>query len=330
MNPPPTTNPRAATPAKLNMQSFINSLSAVALILVMIGVGCVFAYKGWMKKEHKSFIIKLLINIAVPCMCISNVFAQFTKELMLQAGRLLLVATICNIITLGIGILVAKAVKISHRRFGGFVVMCALSNSVFVGYPVCLELFGDVGTPFVMCYYIMNTAFFWAVGAPLIYASAGETKPTVVSTLKKLASPPLIALAAAVALLLLGVKLPPVALTLCKYMSNTVTPLALMYIGFLIYETGFKNLKPDKGIWVAMAMRFVAAPLIMLGICRIFGIEGIARNVFMIEAAMPVMTQSVVISAAAGADEKYNALGMSFSSLLCLVAVPLLMLIFAQ
>jgi hypothetical protein len=35
----------------------------------------------------------------------------------------------------------------------------------------------------------------------------------------------------------------------------------------------------------------------------------------------------VVVSGLAGADEKYNALGMSFTTLLCLVAIPVLMLI---
>lgn len=111
-------------------------------------------------------------------------------------------------------------------------------------------------------------------------------------------------------------------------MGNTVTPLALIYIGFLIYETGLKNLKPDAGIWVVSGMRFIISPLIMLLMCRVFNIGGMAQSVFMIEAAMPVMTQSVVVSAYAGADEKYNALGMGFTSILCLIAVPVLMLIF--
>jgi len=126
----------------------------------------------------------------------------------------------------------------------------------------------------------------------------------------------------------MGVKLNGLLESFTKYMGNTVTPLALIYIGFLIYETGLKNLKPDAGIWVVSGMRFIISPLIMLLMCRVFNIGGMAQSVFMIEAAMPVMTQSVVVSAYAGADEKYNALGMGFTSILCLIAVPVLMLIF--
>ena len=75
------------------------------------------------------------------------------------------------------------------------------------------------------------------------------------------------------------------------------------------------------------AMRFIAVPALMLVMCNVFGITGLPRSVFFIEAAMPVMTQSVVVSGIAGADEQYNALGMSFTTILCLIAIPILMLI---
>ena len=286
---------------------------------MLIAVGYIMGRIGLMKKEHKSFVIKLLVNISVPCMCIHNVFTDFSVELIKSAGALLLTPMLFNIAMILIALAVAKAMKISRKRFGGFVVMCAMSNSLFVGYPVCTELFGAEGTPYVMCFYI---------GATMIYMSAGESRLSIKEIGKKLASPPLISLLAAVALLLMGVKLPSLFESFTKYMGNTVTPLALIYIGFLIYETGLKNLKPDAGIWVVSGMRFIISPLIMLLMCRVFNIGGMAQSVFMIEAAMPVMTQSVVVSAYAGADEKYNALGMGFTSILCLIAVPVLMLIF--
>lgn len=310
------------------MNSLADSVSAVVLILMLIAVGYIMGRTGLMKKEHKSFVIKLLVNISVPCMCIHNVFTDFSVELIKSAGALLLTPMLFNIAMILIALAAAKAMKISHRRFGGFVVMCAMSNSLFVGYPVCTELFGAEGTPYVMCFYMMNTFFFWAIGATMIYMSAGESRLSIKEIGKKLASPPLISLLAAVALLLMGVKLNGLLESFTKYMGNTVTPLALIYIGFLIYETGLKNLKPDAGIWVVSGMRFIISPLIMLLMCRVFNIGGMAQSVFMIEAAMPVMTQSVVVSAYAGADEKYNALGMGFTSILCLIAVPVLMLIF--
>lgn len=63
------------------MNSLADSVSAVVLILMLIAVGYIMGRTGLMKKEHKSFVIKLLVNISVPCMCIHNVFTDFPWSL---------------------------------------------------------------------------------------------------------------------------------------------------------------------------------------------------------------------------------------------------------
>ncbi len=310
------------------MAGIWNSVSAVLLVLMMVLVGYLFGRAGWMRGEHKSIVIKFLINMAVPCMCIKNVFEYFTREMFESAGMLLLVPVLFNLLTFAVGVGLGKLIKIPKKRFGGFVVMCAFSNSLFIGYPIVHELFGDPGVPYMMFYYVVNTVAFWSLGSFLIYKSgdAGKTL-TWQKMLGKLVSPPLVALLGAIALLLAGGALPHIALTFAGYMSATVTPLALLYVGFVMYETGFRNMKPDLGILVGSGMRFIGAPALMLAMCHVFGITGLARSVFFIEAALPVMTQSVVVSGLAGADEEYNALAMNLTTLLCLVAIPLLMLI---
>ncbi len=310
------------------MEGIWNSVSAVLLVLMMVSVGYLFGLAGWMKAEHKSIVIHFLIYIAVPCMCIKNVFGNFTQAMFANAGMLLLVPILFNLVTFAASIGLGRLMKISAKRFGGFVVMCAFSNSLFIGYPIAYELFGDAGVPYLMFYYIINTAAFWLLGSMLIYRSGESGKAfSLKGTLKNLISAPLVALLGSIVLLLLGVTLPRLLMTFADYMSSTVTPLALLYVGFIIYETGLKNIKPDAGIWVASAMRFIAVPALMLVMCNVFGITGLPRSVFFIEAAMPVMTQSVVVSGIAGADEQYNALGMSFTTILCLIAIPILMLI---
>ena len=79
------------------MNSLADSVSAVVLILMLIAVGYIMGRPGLMKKEHKSFVIKLLVNISVPCMCIHNVFTDFSVELIKSAGALLLTPMLFNI-----------------------------------------------------------------------------------------------------------------------------------------------------------------------------------------------------------------------------------------
>ena len=307
------------------LSAFLQSLNAVGLILMMISVGFICAKLGIMKKEHKSFIVKYIVNIAVPLMCISNVFEQFPK-VNVENPILLFVPPILSMLaTLAISLPAAKLFKLSHRRFGAFVIMCAFSNSMFIGLPMCKELFGEIAVPYVIVFYIINTMMFWSVGVYLLQRSASDDKNAkfnILDTLKHLATPPLISLLIAVPVMLLGVKLPPIIMTFCGYMKDTVSPIILLYVGFVISETKWSEIKIDMSFIFAMLMRFVIAPFIMLGLCRLFAMPDIARNAFIAESAMPVMTQCVIVSAAFGGDEKYAASAMTISTLLCLVVMP--------
>ena len=307
----------------------LHSLSAVLIVMFMVGVGWLFGKLGYIKKEHKGLMIKLIISAGMPALVVNNVFGNLDLASLDRPVLLFLLPALSMLITLLLGILLAKILKPDAKRRGGFITMCAFSNSIFVGLPMNTGLFGDAAVPFVMCFYIVNTTLFWTVGNYLISRSGeGEThEKGFFKNLKKLVSPPLIALAISLPLLALGVKMPEAVIKLSGYMGNIVTPIALFYIGYALYEYGLKSMKPDKYMIGVALMRFIAAPLVMLALCKLFSFGGMPSGVMVVESAMPVMTQAVVLAAAHDADESFVAGGMSLTTLGCFVLVPLLMLL---
>lgn len=311
------------------MDTVLSSFSAVGLILLMVLTGYIFSVKKWAGKEHKDLIVKLIVNLAVPCMCIPNILVSFDINILFSSPMLLLAALLAVFGTAFAAILLAYILKIEKRRFGGFAVMCGLSNSLFIGLPMCTELFGTEAIPFVMLYYMINTFVFWTLGAVLLYKSGNSgAKFGIKQILKALANPPLITLIAALLLALFNVELPHIAMRFCEYMGALVSPLALFFVGMVIHEVGFVSSVKTHGkdMIIVLLMRFIVSPLIMLLLCELFGIDGIQKGVFIIEAAMPVMTQSVVVSTAANADDAYTAAGMSITTVASFLAIPLLML----
>ena len=336
------------------LDALLHSLAAVAIVMCIVALGWVFGKKGYIRKENKGLMTKLIINAGMPALVVSNIFGELDfssleNPLLLFAIPILSMAT-----TLAIGLLLAAVMKPSPVRRGGFVVMCAFSNSIFVGLPMNRGLFGDAAVPFVMIFYMVNTTFFWTVGNYLINksgeAARGETgKAGLFKSLKKLLSPPLIALFIAIPLLIIETKLkansgfmasftgcgayPYIALIqnsivkMCGYVGNLVTPIALLYIGATLYEYGVGSLKPDRFMWVAMAVRFIIAPATMLLLCVLFKLSGVPSGVFTVEAAMPVMSQAVVLAASCDADESFVAAGMCLTTLGCFALVPILMLV---
>ena len=336
------------------LETLLSSLAAVAIVMCIVAVGFLFARKGYIKREHKGLMTKLIINAGMPALVMSNILGSLDLDSLENPLLLIGLPILSMTVTLAIGLLLARILKPAPARRGGFIVMCAFSNSIFVGLPMNTGLFGSAAVPYVMIFYMVNTTFFWTVGNYLINKSGDAArgvsqKAGIGKSLKKLLSPPLIALMIAIPLLVMEYLLRRNAgfmagfeasavhsfvtlvqrsfVKMCGYVGNIVTPLALLYIGSALYEYGFRSLKPDRDLIVSAAVRFIAAPASMLLLCRLLGVSGVASGVFVVEAAMPAMTQAVVLAASCDADESFVAAGMCITTLGCFVLVPVLMLI---
>ena len=305
------------------------------LILLMTVVGCLCGRMGWMKHEHKAFLVKYIMNIALPCMCITGLMGKVSHALLLEMRAVLLVGACGILFMLLLAYAAARLLKLPEDKLGVFVVMCFVANSMFIGYPMCTALFGDAAVPVVLSYYIVNTIAFHTVGVAFLNYGGRAQKRTFGQFLKAFVKPPLYVIAACVLLILLDLQLPKLLLDFAGYMGATVSPIALLYTGFVIYELyASKKAAPRArldgkltlSLALALLFRFVIAPVCCVLFCRFFGVMGDIKSMLMIEMSMPVMTQVVVLSADCGADEGYAALGMSLSTFACFAAVPILML----
>lgn len=308
------------------MSAFVNGLSASMVLLMLMAMGYWMGVKGWMTASEKRFISQFLINIAIPCNSISGLLANFDHSGLMQAGMMVLANWLGILVMLLLSWMVAWALRLSpeHRKL--FVVMTSFSNAIFVGVPVCTQLFGEACIPFVMMYYLANTSLSQSVGMALVErAGTGAGKSTPREILRQVfGKPPVIAVAAAILLLLLDVQLPGPIMTWASYVSKALSPLALMYCGYIMYELGLKNIRFSKGIPAMLVMRLAVAPAVCWCFCTLFQIDGMARAVFLVESSLPVMGQLPVMAGAFGADERYAAIGNCLSVLCSFITIPLL------
>ena len=76
-----------------------------------------------------------------------------------------------------------------------------------------------------------------------------------------------------------------------------------------------------------LIIRLIISPLICAAFCTLGGVSGLAMRVFIVESALPVVSQITVMAGAYGADEEYAATGACLSMLGCFFTIPVLMLI---
>ena len=309
------------------MESFLHAVASVTIILLLTATGYFCAAMGWMSPQAKRFISKFTMSVAIPCMCVYGLTNNLTHELLAGSLGFLLVPLLSTVGAFLLSLLVGRLLKLPRKRLGVFMMMCSVSNAIFIGLPMCTELFGEACTPYVMLYYLVNTSFVQLVGLSLVRWS-GEGGGFDKRMIKKfLTTPAVIGVLVSFVLVFTGIRLPSLVMSYCKYMNNLVTPLALLLTGYIIYEIGLKNLKLDRDLAIMLLFRFLLVPGVSFALCELFGVAGLGRSVLLVETAMPVVTQTVVAAADYGADEQFAAQGAALSTLSCFVVIPVLMLI---
>jgi len=312
------------------MTGFFNAVSASFILLVLMSIGYFMGHLGWMTEQEKKFVSKYVVNIAVPCNCIVGLLNNLNRDSLAEAGIMLVSCLMSIGLTLLLSMVVATLLKLPRERWGVFVAMAGLANALFIGIPVSTQLFGQASMPYVMVYYLANTTFLQSVGFLLIENSGrkGDSKITVGRVLKDVFSkPPIIAVLVTLVFLLADIMPPQPFMKFAQYISNSVSPLALIYCGFIIYELGLKNIRIMPGLPAMMVVRLVISPLLCMGMCAITGVSGLPSQVFIVESALPVVSQVPVMAGAYGADEKYAATGACLSTLGGFITIPILMLI---
>ncbi|WBW99088.1 AEC family transporter [Oceanirhabdus sp. W0125-5] len=308
----------------------LNSFNSVLTIFIMIGTGFILTKKGLFTKETSKLFSKIVINVSLPLMMIVNIPMRFSKEKLSNSVNGITVAFFSIIITYIIAVWLCKILKIDKSKKGIVCTMIAFSNSIFIGLPVNIALHGEESATYVFLFYIANTCLFWTMGVTSI-RSCNPNKSnmfTGIKSVRKIFSPPLIGFIIGITLVLVEINLPVFIVNSFRYIGNLTTPLSMFFIGTIIYSINFKNIKLDACSYMVFIGRFLIAPLIMFVSLKVFQLPVLLNKVFIIESAMPIITQAALVSDFYDTNSDYAALLVGLSTVLSMLIIPIYSLIF--
>ena len=130
-------------------------------------------------------------------------------------------------------------------------------------------------------------------------------------------------------LVILHIQLPAFIASDLQYLGNLTTPLSMIFIGLSVSHVGVKQLVLGKDHLLILLGRFLVAPLLMATIVYWAPLPSLMKQVFIIQSAMPVMTNAPVVARLCGADSDYAAVMVTETTLATMVVIPILMLLMA-
>ncbi|KRN12771.1 AEC family permease [Fructilactobacillus fructivorans] len=313
------------------MGIFFKSISGILIVLIMIILGFVLAKRHWFNDDSTNLIVKLVIDVALPCYMIYTIGHDFTADTLLSTLPDLRFPVVSMLIMFGISVAIARVIRIKKYHRGLFESMFLNSNTVFVGLPVNMALFGAQSLPYVLVYYMANTTFFWTIGVYLIQMDGdANSKFDWKKTIGKILSPPLLGFIIGVILVLLRIKLPSFLMSDFQYVGNLTIPLSMMFIGISMANVNLAKFDLSASNWGILLGRFIISPSLMALLVIPTGMPILMKQVFIMQAAMPVMTNAPIVARKYGADADYASLMVTETTIISLIVLPILMVIVQQ
>jgi predicted permease len=215
----------------------------------------------------------------------------------------------------------------------------ATSNTIFIGLPVNVALFGEAAVPFVLLYFFANTTFFWTLGnyaLSLDGRPAGDRPAGAPSgrslALKAVLSPPLLGFLLGIACILAGFTPPGFLMDAAGTVGGLTSPLALLYIGMALSGSPLASLRPDLDLAALLAGRFVLSPLAVYLLAALLfpSAPPLMLKVFLVQSSLPAAATLALMASYHGSDSAFAGMAVTLSTLLSLLTVPGLMLILAR
>ena len=313
---------------RIPMSLFLTSITSIIPIITIIVLGYILQVKGWFGDAFGPNLSRLIMNVALPASIFVSVMKYLTLDKLISLSGGLLYTFVAFILGYIVAYIAVMIFKVRPGRRGTMINTFVNANTIFIGLPLNVALFGDQALPYFLIYYITNTISTWTLGVYLMTSDSksGQSKKTSKFDWKKLLPAPLVGFLVALLCLILRISIPDFATNTLTYVGNIVTPLSLIYIGIVLAKAGLKTIRFDKDTIITLVGRFILAPVIMLLVLKFFSPNMVAPEfrTFMIQSATPALAVLPILANQGKGDVEFSTNVVTLSTVLFIVVIPIL------
>ncbi len=306
----------------MDSQAFITVLGAVLPVVSIALAGVALRKTNCLTEDADASLLKVTINLLSPCLILDSVLGNKALH---EAGNVLLPPFI-GFLTVTAGI----AVAMLFRRAAGakselegrtFAFTVGVYNYGYVAIPLGLMLFNKETIGVLFVHNVGVELAFWTIGLAMLGgANAGEGW-------RKIFSPPVIAIIAAVGINFVGGEalLPAFVLKTAHLLGQCAIPLGVILVGAMIADEfhEFHSEGSWRMILVGAVLRLGVLPLVFLLVAKWLPCSVELKRVMMLQAAMPSAVFPIILAKHYGGDVA-SAVRVSLgTSIAAIVTIPL-------
>jgi predicted permease len=239
-----------------------------------------------------------------------------------ELGQIILTLLLITLALGLLGLVAARLLRLAGPTRAAFLVAILLMNAGNYGLPVNLFAFGDAGLAHASLYFTMSALLSASLG---VYVSASG-RASAWTALRRVAGVPL-AYAAILGMVvsLAGLTVPEPLGKAIHLLGQASVPAMLVVLGVKLAETLRSRRRglhlPALGV-VAIA-RLALAPALAWVIAGAVGLQGLARDVTVLESAMPTAVITTILATEFDSDPPFAAMCVLVTTLGSLLTLTL-------
>ena len=272
--------------------------SPIEVILIptlMMLLGFFLKYMGFLKESDRNLLSNIVLYIALPAMIFTNLrTAEISSDMLFLP--ILGIAT--SILLLVPAYVYCRVRGYDEKTTWTILIASSIMNTGFIGFPVCLGVFGEAGFLNAVFYDLSTSAMVVAYGVILAKKFAGNSREVIKNTATFM---PLWAVIFGLIFNVFNMPLGYVLDNILNYLSGATIPLIMLALGLSL---DFGNVGDNFTDSIVVSfIKLAMAPLIIFALMMLLGIRGLAFNVAILEAGMSTAGNAMVLAITYDLDE---------------------------
>lgn len=265
--------------------------SPIEVILIpalMMLLGFFLKYIGFLKESDRDLLSNIVLYIALPAMIFTNLrTAEISSDMLFLP--ILGIAT--SILLLVPAYVYCRIRKYDEKTTWTILIASSIMNTGFIGFPVCLGVFGEAGFLNAVFYDLSTSAMVVAYGVILAKKFSGNSRDVIKNTVTFM---PLWAVLFGLIFNVFTIPLGYVLDNIINYLSGATIPLIMLALGLSL---DFGNVGDNFTDSIVVAtIKLVIAPLIIFALVVLLDIRGLAFDVAILEAGMSTAGNALVLA----------------------------------
>ena len=264
---------------------------------------------GRIKKVNIQAFVDLIVYIAGPCLIFASIarsdinVADFTTIAGAALAIILIMAFSAFLIF-----------KITNSDRKGLYLPMVFGNTSYLGYPAALFAFGMDGLSRAVVYDMINSLVIFSFGIYIVHHKNELQEAFKV--------PLLYAVVIGLAVNLLQIHVPDLVFTPIELIGMITIPLALLVLGYKLTEI---KISAAKIALLASVFRIGGGVLVALVIINLLSIDGLVKDIIVLQAAMPSAVMSLILAAKYNRDASLVASVVLITTVLSMISIPLIL-----